>query len=188
MKRKTKHEWHYQPDYPLKPRLRDPRIQITKQTGWELYKSTINPGQTRWAGPEPDNYTHAIYAENKHFIEGVEHQCWYKLPYANGWFSVYITTDEVLNEYIKDKKIFAIWRCDAPKPIRTKVSRIRYEATKKWGEKNQERTADERLYDLGFVDKLIAMGVDPSFIEQTMGVPRPIQYYELNEDEKDVGT
>jgi hypothetical protein len=152
--------------------IKDPRVFVTKQMNWERVNIAGFPNYTRWTGVEPDNYTHCIWHRHAVFIEHIEHQCWYR-DYANGgWLSMYVVEDtDRFQDYLDNLDWWGHWRaCRSNKP-RLKISKIAHEHNIKWG-KNAGRTLDERLYDLGHYDRLVALGCDPEWILKYAG-PRP---------------
>lgn len=172
--RKSRHEWRYVRGHPLKAKLGDPRIHLIKHMGWANRTTQAFPDKTHWQGVEPDNYTHGIASDRPHFIEGIEHQCWFNAKKL--WFSVYVlddTNQHFYDDYVKSHKVYALWTCSESRPMRGKITRIEHEAIRRWGkEADEELTMEERLYDMGYVDRLVDMGVDKEFIRKYMGEPR----------------
>lgn len=175
---KKKSDWCYLPGYTRTFALPDPRTAVSRQIGWERTQINNYPGHTVWHTPEPDNYTHAVWHQRRHFLPEVNHQCWYRDRAGGGWMSLYIipvAQQQQFVDYFSENPVWATWVYHKPVPQRTRISNISLDLNKTWGMrgKNNLRTLDERFYDLGYYDNLIALGAKADYVFRYAGVSRP---------------
>lgn len=174
--------WQYRWDY-TGPKLFDPRSAITRHINWERSKISNHPNHTLNSLPEPDNYTHAIFDSRCHFIPEVNHQLWFHWELLDGYCSVFITTDDVMDQYLINHTPIAWCRLPNVKPIRQRISRIDYERHRNWRKTMcNDLTLEERLHDLGFFQDLIEKGAPEDFIRIHAGWYTPGQY-DFDEEE-----
>jgi hypothetical protein len=153
---------------------------------WQPLIMANHADKTRWAGVEPDSYTHAIWYKTPQYIPGIPDQCWYKEPVYSGWISLYVIDPEhkpIYDAYIMNNDVWATWNMKLPVIKRIRISRIDYDTNVKWS-KTAGRTDDERFHDLGFYDKLLARGVSADWLRKQVGQPRPF-IQELPREEQD---
>ena len=173
--RKKKSDWQYLPGYTRTFALPDPRVAVSRHINWD--KANINnyPNHTLWHTPEPDNYTHAVWHQKPHELPDIEHQCWYRDRAGGGWMSLYIipvAQQQIFVDYFTANQVWASWVYHKPVPMRTRISNINYDLNRSWG-KNAPRTDDERFFDMGFYDNLVAKGAKADYVFKFAGVSRP---------------
>ena len=153
----------------------DPRLAVTIQLAWNRPNISGLPDCTHNAFPEPDNYTHAIWYKHPLFIEGIEHQCWYRDRSRGGWMSLYVVRDleyPAFEVFTQQTAIWGIWTNEFVKAPRRRLPWIEAEKHIKWGDHHGD-ALDETLYKQGFYDGLIYKGAELKFIEHYAGsVPR----------------
>lgn len=173
--------WQYRWDY-TGPKILDPRNIIARHINWERNKISNHPDHTLNALPEPDNYTHAIFDNRYHFIPEINHQTWFRWEMFNNYCSVYITTDDVLDQYLIKHSPIAWCRLPNVKPIRQRFSRIDYDRHRHWRRTMcNDLTLEERLHDQGFFQDLMQKGVTEEFIRTHAGWYVPGQYAQHEE-------
>lgn len=168
------------------PTIVDPRVQITRQMDW------LKPDkETHWTGVEPDNYNYAIFDNQAHDIKFIENQCWYKIDTIfirkkiQGWISVYIIDNKedvfLFNREILRLQPRAVWRYDKAHSIRPKKTLLRRERQRGKGcESNL--TTEERLYQMGYYEKLVTKYYDDEALFKVMGSPRGIVQIPIPEE------
>lgn len=162
--------------------FRDLRSVVSRHIEWENTKIAKFKGRTRWNGVEPDNYTHGIAYERPLFIDGIEHQCWFK--HNNVWYGLYIVDDftrPLYEIFLKENSWWGHWRAHRPHERRSRITRIEYETHLRWG-KYSNMTEDEFYYLSGYYTKLIALGADPEWIRERTGDARTDITFEIEED------
>lgn len=184
---KKKSDWQYLPGYTRTFALPDPRVAVSRHINWD--KTYINnyPNHTVWRTPEPDNYNFAVWHKRKHFLPDIEYQCWYRDKLGGGWMSLYVIPVEqqrIFVDYFTSNQVWATWQCTKPVSMRTRISNISLTLNKSWG-KNAPRTEDERYYDMGFYDSLIARGAKADYVFKFAGVGRPQPQPEPEPEEED---
>lgn len=94
-----------------------------------------------------------------------------------------VAQQQIFVDYFTANPVWASWVYYKPVPIRTRISNINYARNKSWG-KNAARTDDERFYDMGFYDNLIARGARADYVFKYAGVarPAPAELPEIYED------
>lgn len=165
--------------------LHDPRMPVIRHMEWEPLRIANFHDKTRWNGLEPDSYTHGFWDERPHYIDGIKDQCWYRDYQNGGWISLYVIKDidyALYSLYRMDKTFWGIWHTNKPKEIRPRIPRIIYDNHIKWG-KTSGRTDDERLFDLGFYDRLLARGADANWLIERTGEARPMDQLEEQDEE-----
>lgn len=175
--------WIFAQGIKPKENLHDPRRKITHHMQWQNLKIANHAEHSRWNGIEPDNYNFGIWYERPVFIDGISDQVWFKDSEA-GWMSMYVINEYTrphYDVYLREQPWWAHWRAKNPHPIRPRMTRIDYDHQIYWA-KNAGRTEDERLFDLGFYDKLQDKGVTADWIRQRVGEPQP---YNIDEDYDD---
>jgi len=160
-------------------KLPDPRIEIAKQMAWIVPTNLKN---TPWMGVEPDNYNFAVFDDRPHDLKFIMHQCFYKLdrPFLRrriqGWVSMYVA-EERLQTILFNREVLkiqprAVWRYPTAKLIREKRPLLEREPV--YSNRAQDNfTAEERLYQLGYYEKLKNkyFDGDEKFIK-VVGTPR----------------
>lgn len=172
--------------------LPDPRLAVTRWTGWDGGRMYAGRHVTTWSFPEPDNINAAIWHNKPHHIEGISYQMWYRDRARGGWFSLYYIDDNnrtVFDWYINQTAIWASW--DHPKSTkpRERISGIELDSRRWTGEVGKtQHTFEERLHLQGFFSKLVDKGVDPKYVERIVGNVRPearaFEYYREMCDEE----
>lgn len=183
---KRQNRWQFRPGYKIDERI-DPRTSVVQHIGWNHNKISGHHDHTIWSIPEPDNYTHSIWDSRAHFIEGINYQCWYKN--SLGWFSLFLIDEYNLPLYKEYQRqnpgVQGYWSTKRSNPIKKIMPTINYELHLNWG-KLYGRSSDERLYDQGVYDGLIAKGADPDFLYSRIGVARPLVIEQEEEIDEDV--
>lgn len=172
----ARYNWSYGPRYPLEHcygrpinKLLDPRVELVKHMGWERNRITGFPGYTLWTSPEPDNYTHAIADDHCHYIPDVRDQIWFRWSLYDLWCSMFITTDDIFNQYIQLHDVMASTAI-VHKPRRQRMPTIQYELHRRWRARSADDHAlDQQLYYQGFFDSLVIKGASPDDIHNYIG-------------------
>jgi len=157
-------------------KLSDPRLPITKHIQW-----TLPTGPSTYSGAEPDNYNLAIYDHKPHDFKFIEHQCFYLVDKKvsrrtyNGWISLYIA-EERLQTILFNREILkiqpqAVWRFPRAKLLREKRSLVNREVTYTNRVSNNFST-EERLYQMGYYEKLKNKYFDDEKFLKVVGTPR----------------
>ncbi len=94
------------------------------------------------------------------------------------------TNRHLFDEFVKQHRVWATWSPHKLSGLRTKIPRIVYDHHIKWGKMNG-RTDDERLFDLGYYDRLTERGVPLSWIIEQTGLPDPIISVKIVEEEEE---
>lgn len=134
-------------------RLIDPRLAITRQTGWHKLSDGTMP--IIWTGTvEPDNYNCAIYHNKPYDIAEIQEQVFYYDNTRPGWFSVYyIDTDarvDAFEQYVKLHHPWASWR-NTSRDVGARRSVLHHEMTRRC---NIDLTGEEILYHQGYYEKM----------------------------------
>jgi len=158
------------------PALPDPRIQVTRHMAWQI-PTDLN----LYGGVEPDNYNFGIFDSKPYDLKFIQHQCWYKIDQAFkrkriiGWISLYVA-EERLQSILFNREILklqpqAVWRYDKAKLIRPKKTQLQRERF------HYKRTdgflsTEERLYQMGYYEKLKTKYFDDEALFKVVGQPR----------------
>jgi len=148
---------------PRASKISDPRIAIAKQLAWT--KPITN--ETDYSLPEPDHYNYAGLSNKIWDCPVIQAQVFYWDKKLSAWWSVYYVPEE-LND------VFLDWGEHIPfdfcwTPFRS--SRMRHRRTLlKTRSCAVEQTIHERLYTMGYYDKLqTTYSID---ISDVLGEPR----------------
>jgi hypothetical protein len=157
-------------------KLTDPRLPITKHIQW-----TLPTGPSTYSGAEPDNYNLAIYDHWPHDFKFMEHQCFYLVDkIVNrrkflGWMSLYVA-EERLQTILFNREILriqpqAVWRYPRAKLLREKRTLINREVTH-INRQGDNFSTEERLYQMGYYEKLKTKYFDDEALFKVVGTPR----------------
>lgn len=142
----------------------DPRVAMAKHIGWTRPFSH----ETEYTIPEPDNFNYAVLNPVPVECPCIQNQVFFKDTRSKLWWSVYFVPPELEQEFLTwaDDKEFKLRFC----PHRyAKVRKFRpFLWTKKAA---AEQTLPERLYKMGYFDKL-QNKFDVDF-RTRIGDPRP---------------
>jgi hypothetical protein len=159
------------------PELIDPRLPVCKHMSWSSPGTTM----TNYIGCEPDNYNSAIFDIKPHDMPWVRDQCFYyidttfKRKTIKGWMSLYVVTDS--EKYQFNREILklqppAVWRYGNAKAIREKRTLIQRGAGYVTRNGTVNLTAEERLYQMGYYEKLKNKYFDDEIFLKVVGEPR----------------
>ncbi len=175
MTRRADTAWHLSKDFRPKTTFIDPRLPIVKHTAWV---QDIHQGKTFNKTPEPDNYNFAIFAAGPHEIPDIVYQCWYRDRMRGGWFSLCVLRSpeetHIAHTWLQNNPWYAYWVYTSAPAIRQSMSMIAQQTYKK--NTKLEPTTDERLYQLGFYEGLLAKGLDEINLQRMVGTPRELNY------------
>jgi hypothetical protein len=174
MANKVSNYWQYI-DLGLE-KLTDPRLPITKHIQW-----TLPTGPSTYSGAEPDNYNLAIYDSKPHDFKFIEHQCFYRVDKTVsrrkflGWMSLYVA-EERLQTILFNREILkiqpqAVWKYPHAKLIREKRSLVNREVTYT-NRQGDNFSTEERLYQMGYYEKLKTKYFDDEALFKVVGTPR----------------
>lgn len=168
------------------PNLPDPRIPVIRHMSWQMPTSL-----SLYAGAEPDNYNLGIFDTRPHDLMFIQHQCWYKIDQVFkrkrvvGWIGLYVA-EERLQTILFNREILklqppAVWRFDRAKPLRTKRTELQRE---KFHYKRTDGflTTEERLYQMGYYEKLKNKYFDDEALFKVVGTPRGIVQNPIQEE------
>jgi hypothetical protein len=158
------------------PTLADPRMPVTRHIAWQL-PTTLS----LYSGAEPDNYNFAIFDTKPHDFKFIQHQCWYKVNQTikrqpvQGWMGLYVA-EERLQVILFNREILkiqprAVWRYNKAKLIRTKRTELQREKLHVKKETGL-LTTEERLYQMGYYEKLKNKYFDDEHLFKVVGTPR----------------
>jgi len=155
-------------------KLSDPRLPIVKHINW-----TLPTGPSTYTGAEPDNYNLAIYDSKPHDFKFIEHQCFYFVNKTvnrkkyHGWMSMYVA-EERLQTILFNREIIkiqpqAFWKYPKAKLIREKKPLLVRENSYS---NRVNLTTEERLYQMGYYEKLKNKYFDDEKLLKVVGEPR----------------
>ena len=158
------------------PSLPDPRIAVTRHMAWQIPTSI-----SLSVGVEPDNYNFGIFDSKPYDLKFIQHQCWYKIDQmfkrkrVIGWVSLYVA-EERLQAILFNREMLklqpqAVWRYDKAKLVRPKKTELQRE---KFHYKRTDGflTTEERLYQMGYYEKLKTKYFDDEALFKVVGTPR----------------
>ena len=169
-------------------RLIDPRLAITRQTGWSrIYKDLL---PIVWTGQvEPDNYNLAIYHDRPHDIPEIKEQVFYLDTIRQGWLSVYYVNEQSVidhfQQYAAEHRPWAIWHNNSPQ-VRPRRNLVMREMTRR---DNIDLTGEEMLYHQGHYEKMKSkyQYCGSEQFAQAVGIPRwtpsVYNYVDTSDDE-----
>lgn len=124
----------------------DPRVAIASHIGWTKPVGL----DTDFHVPEPDNFNYGIKADRPYDCPHVPYQVFYK-DYDGLWWSVYLITDDIKNDFL-------IWADPIKSDLRWTYGRTpksrRRRPILQAKKSAAEMTLNERLYTMGYFDKL----------------------------------
>lgn len=148
---------------PRTSKIQDPRIAIAKQLNWTRPLT----GETDYSIPEPDNYNYAALDKKPHDCPHIQSQVFYWDKKLKSWWSVYYVPKEKNDDFLTWAEDIAFEVCWTP----FRTSNLRHRRTLlKSRSSAVEQTIYERLYTMGYYDKLqTTYNIDISAI---LGQPR----------------
>lgn len=144
------------------PNQLDPRIAIAEHIGWVRPQTY----ETDFHIPEPDNFNYALLATKLLVNPDIKDQVFYKT--ARGWWNVYlVSTDEEPNFLAWTDSVDVISQWRNPRSPRQRQKRGLLNV----GKERTELSINERLYTLGYYEKLSAkiLTEDDEIITKRLG-------------------
>lgn len=169
--------------------IKDPRIAIAQHIGWTRPLRE----ETDFHIPEPDNFNYAVLDYQPRECPDVINHVFYKDPESNLWWTVYLVLPHEESNFFAWADPIDFIRCWS----HTRNSKLRKRKPLLWVKRGStEQSLPERLYTMGYYDKLIEKCPNSDMVTSVLGPPREIIPYhndgsnwaDINNDTADVNS